>query len=105
MNTANPTTTTAKRKALLNSRTLAYTESLKLANALLKCWLLLAVVVAAVLLVLAPATPASIISILAGYLLVFVPAFLFLCKKQQDAKDNIASEREQYTLRIGAYTD
>lgn len=96
---------TAKRKALLNSRTLAYTESLKLTNALLKCWLLLAVVVACCLLVLAPATPASIVTVLAGYLLVFVPTFLFLAKKQQDAKDNIASEQEQYMLRIGAYTD
>lgn len=102
MNTA---TQTAKRKALLNSRTLAYTESLKLANALLKCWLLTAIIAATILLVLAPATPKAIIYILAGYLLVFVPAFLYLAKKQQDAKDNIASEREQYTLRIGAYTD
>lgn len=101
----NTQTTTAKRKALLNSRTLAYAESLKLTNALLKCLLLLAVTTAAVLLVLAPATPASIVTVLAGYLLVFVPAFLYLAKKQQDAKDNIASEREQYTLRIGAYTD
>lgn len=101
----NSTTTTAQRKALLNSRVRPHAENLKLANALLKCWLSLAIATAVLLLALAPATPASIISILAGYLLVFVPTLLFLGKKQQDAKDVIASEREQYILRVGAYAD
>lgn len=102
------TATTAKRKALLQSHTQAYSESLKLASTLLKCWLSLAIAVAVAityLLASATATTASIIAILAGYLLVFVPTLLFLIKKQQDAKDVIASEREQYIFKIGAYAD
>lgn len=61
-----------------------------------------AIATAVILLAPAPATPASIISILAGYLLVFVPSFLLLFKKRQDAKDALAAEQEQYIFKIGA---
>lgn len=98
--------TNTLKKALLDSRVRPHAENLKLANTLLKCWLLLAVATtASVLLVLTPTTSASIISILAGYLLVFVPTFLVLFKKRQDAKDAFDSEHEQYIFKIGAYAE